>query len=208
MKRIILVVLLFSVVDVALAQLQAKAISYKLMIDLSQFDKDAYEEINEKELVFETDAYYTDDKVRVIYRTIKTPAEYPLTFRQRLYSQFSADQYDIEFDNRYMVLKEGHVYKPKSTGRTRKILNYSCKEYTLTDYRGVAISFWVTDKLGKNVCPWGNFSLKGTALEIVASNGFTFTATDMATGELSADFFSIPTGFQVDKIPFPSPAKK
>lgn len=206
--RFLLIFILTALSQVAFAQVQAKAISYKLTVDLTRFDKDAAAELNEKVLLFESDVYYTEDKVRSIYRVVKTPDDYQLSFRQRLYNQLSVDQYDIEYDNKYMVMKEGHAYKPKSTGKTKKILNYVCKEYTLTDFRGIAISFWVTDKLGKNVCPWGNFSLKGTALEIVASNGVTFTATDFASGELAANFFDVPTDFQVDKIPFPKPAKK
>lgn len=209
MKCRFLLIFLFTVLSQAtFAQIQAKAISYKLTVDLTRFDKDAAEELNEKELLFESDVYYTEDKVRSIYRVIKTPDDYQLSFRQRLYNQLSVDQYDVEYDNKYMVMKEGHAYKPKSTGKTKKILNYVCKEYTLTDFRGIAISFWVTDKLGKNVCPWGNFSLKGTALEITASNGVTFTATDFASGELTANFFDVPTDFQVDKIPFPKTTKK
>lgn len=206
--RVLLIFILMVAGKETFAQIQAKAISYKLTVDLTRFDKEAAAELNEKELLFESDVYYTEDKVRSIYRIVKTPDEYQLSFRQRIYNQQSADEYNIDFENRYMVLKEAHIYKPKSTGKTKKILNYVCKEYTLTDYRGLLISFWVTDKLGKNVCPWGNFSLKGTALEIVASNGVTFTATDFSAGELVATFFDIPADFQVDKVPFPKATKK
>lgn len=210
MKIKLLFILLIAVgaINSSYAQLQAKAIAYSLTVDLIRFDKEASKEVEQKELLFETDTYYTADKVRTINRTIKTPEEYQLSFRQRLYDQQTTDQYDVSFDDKYMLWKQGFAYKPKSTGKTKTILNYSCKEYKLTDNRGVVISFWVTDKLGKNVSPWGNFSLKGTALEIEASNGITFKATDFASGEVASNFFDIPVDFQVDKIPFKQPAAK
>ncbi|HEY3406112.1 MAG TPA: hypothetical protein VGK59_22150 [Ohtaekwangia sp.] len=189
------------------AQLPANAISYSLTVDLKKFDGEAAQELDDTELLYETDLYYTADKVRTVTRVVKRPDDYELTFRQRLYDQNSTDEYNIEYPNRTMVMKEKHVYKPKSTGKTKKILNYTCKEYQVVDFRGNTITFWVTDKLGKNVCPWGNFSLKGTALEIIASNGLHFKATDFAAGELEADFFNVPQGFETQKIPFPEVKK-
>ena len=184
------------------AQLPAKAISYTLKVDLKKFDAEGADELTDTELLYETDLYYTADKVRTVTRVIKRPVDYELTFRQRLYDQNSTDEYNIEYQNRMLVLKEKHVYKPKSTGKTKKILNYTCKEYSVVDFRGNNVTLWVTDKLGKNVCPWGNFSLKGTALEIITSNGLHYQATDFASGEVAADFFTVPEGFQTQKIPF------
>jgi len=190
------------------SQLPAKAISYILEVDLTKFDAGAAEEISNAELLYETDLYYTAEKVRTVNRVIKRPGEYELSFRQRLYDQNSTDEYNVEYNNKILIVKEKHIYKPKATGKTKKILNYVCKEYSIVDFRGIAISFWVTDKLGKNVCPWGNFSLKGTALEVVTSNGLHFTATDFASGELDSNFFKIPEAFDTEKIPFPQKKNK
>src|SRR5688572_14051639 len=156
----ILVFLFCSIVTATYAQLPAKAISYTLEVDLKKFDPEAAEEISNADLLYESDLYYTADKVRTVNRVIKRPGEYELSFRQRLYDQSSADEYNIEYDNKILVIKEKHIYKPKSSGKTKKILNYTCKEYSVVDFRGITVTFWVTDKLGKNVCPWGNFSLK------------------------------------------------
>jgi GLPGLI family protein len=206
-RSIVLLVFILTATTYAEAQLKAKAISYTLDIDLGKFDPHNSDQVDDPELKFETDVYYSDDKVRTVNRIIKRPEGYDLTLRQRLYDQLSNDEYNVEYENKSMVLKEDHAYKPKATGKKKTILNYPCKEFTVKDYMGRSITFWVTDKLGKNVCPWGNFSLKGTALEVTTSNGLHFLATDFSEGELAAGFFDIPTDFKSDKIPFASPAK-
>ena len=185
------------------AQLKANAISYSLEVDIRKFDAANGKELADPIIKFECDAYYTADKVRTINRQIKKIENYDLTFRQRLYDQNSQDEYNLDHDNKFMLIKEGHAYKPKATGNKKTILNYACKEYTVTDYQGRQLSFWVTDQIGKNVCPWGNFSLKGTALEVTTSFGIHFLATDVATGELDAHFFDIPD-YKSDKVPFPA----
>jgi GLPGLI family protein len=207
MRKILFLLLILTGAIHAEAQLKAKAISYTLDVDLKKFDPHNADQVSNHELKFETDVYYTADKVRTVNRPIKRPEGYDLTFRQRLYDQLSKDEYNVEYENKFMVVKEGHAYKPKATGKKKTILNYPCKEYTVADYQGRTISFWVTDKLGKNVCPWGNFSLKGTALEVTTSFGLHFTATDFAEGDLDANFFAVPTDFKSDKIPFAAPAK-
>jgi len=191
----------------AQAQLKAKAISYTLDVDLGKFDPHNAEEVDDPILKYETDVYYTETKVRTINRVIRRPDGYELSFRQRLYDQLSDDEYNIEFDEKFMVIKEDHAYKPKATGNKKTILNYPCKEYTVKDFQGRTVNLWVTDKLGKNVCPWGNFSIKGTALEVTTSFGLHFMATDFAEGEVDTNFFAIPTDFKADKIPFTAPAK-
>lgn len=179
-----------------------------MQVDLTKFDTEAAEELNVSELLYETDVYYTADNVRTVNRVIQRPSDYELSFRSRLYQQASTDEYNVEYDNKVLVRKEKHVYTPKSTGKTKVILNYKCREFSVVDFRGITIVFWVTDKLGKNVCPWGNFSLKGTALEVTTSNGLHFTATDVASGEVDNNFFTVPEGFQTQTIPFPQPVVK
>lgn len=191
----------------AAAQLRAKAISYTLEVDLNKFDPHNAGEIEDPELKFETDLYYTDDKVRTINRVIKRSDDYQLSFRQRLYDQLSDDEYNLEHESKFMLYKENHAYKPKATGNKKTILNYLCKEYTIKDFQGRTVNVWVTDKLGKNVCPWGNLSLKGTALEVTTSFGLHFVATDFAEGEVDANFFAVPTDFKSETIPFNPPAK-
>lgn len=191
----------------AIAQLKAKAISYTLDVELAKFDKDAAEQLGPKVLRFETDVYYTADKVRTFNRPIERPPEYELTFRQRMYDQATYDEYNVGWEEQFVLLKKDHRYKPKATGKSKTILGYACKEYTLVDYQGRTISCWVTDKLGKNVCPWGNLSLKGTALEVTMSSGVHFLATDFAEGEVRSDFFDVPTNFKTETRPFPDKKK-
>jgi hypothetical protein len=184
--------------------LKASAISYSLEVDVSKFDPANGKGLPDPMVKFECDTYYTTDKVRTINRLIKKNENYDLNFRQRLYDQNTQDEYNIDHENKFMLIKEGHAYKPKATGKKKTILNYVCKEYEVTDFQGRQLSFWVTDQLGgKNVCPWGNFSIKGVALEVTTSFGIHFLATDLAAGELDSHFFDIPT-YPSDKVPFPA----
>lgn len=190
------------------AQIKAKAISYTLEVNLDQFSPNVKGEDFEKICRFEVDAYYTAEKLRTQVRNIFRPEEFELTIRERMYPLISNDEYNIDHVNKVILLKKGHVYTPKPTGKQKKILNFDCKEYTFKDFRDIQITLWVTDKLAKNICPAGNYAVKGTALEIITSNGLHFVATDFAEGELSADFFDVPAGYEIEEVPAPTPQKK
>jgi GLPGLI family protein len=189
----------------ATAQLKAKAISYAVEADLTKFAPEAAEELVQKVCTYEVDAYYTDEKLRTMVRPVSTP--YDLTIRQRLYDRNSKDEYNIDHANQFMLLKKDQSFAITSTTNQKNILGYACKEYTFKDYRGIQFSVWVTDKLPKNICPAGNFSLKGTALEVTSSNGLHYLATDFAEGQLDGNFFDLPKDYQQD-ISTPPPTSK
>jgi hypothetical protein len=184
------------------AQTKAKAISYRVEIDLKIFAPGYAEESQADSVpcIFEVDTYYTPEKLRTRPRTIRRPPDYELTIRQRLYDIASKDEYNIDPINNYLLIKRNQVVKTKATGKQKSILGYNCKEYTFTDHRNVGFNVWVTDKLPKNICPVGNFSLKGTALEVITSNGLHYTATDFAEGEVPASFFDVPKGLQEEVV--------
>jgi GLPGLI family protein len=187
------------------SQIKAKAISYNLTVDLTKFaGTDAAEELSQKTCTFEIDAYYTSDKLKTIVRIVSRPADYEMGIRQRLYDLKSKDEYNIDHDNTYMMIKKDQNFKATPTGKQKMILGYSCKEYMLTDYRKVNITVWVTDKLQFNVCPAGNYSLKGTALEVELSNGLHYVATDFAEGIVDANFFDPPKNYQEEVVPAPA----
>jgi hypothetical protein len=188
------------------AQLSAKAISYTVEIDLTKFNPEAANGLSEKKCTYEVDAYFTDVAMKTIVRNIKRPVE--ISLRQRQYDIASRDEYNIDHENRFVLVKKDQDFKPKSTGGKKNILNYACKEYTFKDYRGVQFTVWVTDKLAKNICPAGNFSLNGTALEVTTSNGLHYMVTDFAAGQLDANFFQIPADYQQEVVMPPADAKK
>jgi hypothetical protein len=188
------------------AQLKAKAISYAVEIDLNQFNPQAAEELEETTCTYEVDLYYTDEVAKTIVRNILQPVE--ITLRQRQYQIMSTDEYNVDHENRFILVKKEQQFKPASTGKKKSILGYECREYTLKDYRGVQFSIWVTDKLPRNICPAGNFSLKGTALELTASNGLHFLATDFAEGQLDPNFFQLPADYQQEVSLPPASSKK
>jgi hypothetical protein len=209
LKKVVLIIcIVFALPAHGQQLLKAKAIFYQVEIDLRKFDPQNGKGLEDPIIKFETDAYYTDTHVRTFNRKVKPVEDYDLTLRQRLYDQASTNEYNVDHDSKFMVMKEGHVYKPKGTGKQKTILGYNCKEYTVTDFQGRQLSFWVTDKLGKNVSPWGNFQIKGTALEITSSFGVHFVAAELAEGNVDSRFFDIPSDYQMDKIPFPDKSKK
>jgi GLPGLI family protein len=186
------------------AQVKAKAISYSLDVDLAKFaGADAVEDLSQRTCTFEVDAYYTPEKLKTQVRVISRPAEYEMGIRQRLYDLKSKDEYNIDHDNRYIMIKKDQNFKPTATGNQKLILGYNCKEYILTDYRKIDITVWVTDKLQSNVCPAGNYSLKGAALEVIMSNGLHYIATDFAEGMVDQNFFDPPKNYQEEVIPAP-----
>jgi GLPGLI family protein len=189
----------------ATAQLKAKAISYAVDVDLTKFAPEAAEELTQKVCRYEVDAYYAEERVRTMVRPISTP--YDLTIRQRLYYRNSRDEYNIDHAKQFMLLKKDQSFLITTTGNQRNILGYACKEYTFKDYRGIQFSIWVTDKLPTNICPAGNFSLNGTALEVTSSNGLHYLATDFAEGQLDVNFFDLPKDYQQD-ISAPPPTSK
>jgi hypothetical protein len=184
------------------AQIKGKAISYTVEIDLEIFDPN-YADQSEAEntlCLFEVDAYYADNMVKTFPRAIRVPEDYDLLIAQRYYAIPSHDEYQIITKDQYMLHKTNQYVTPRKTGESKDILGYKCKEYVFADHRGVIFNVWVTDKLQKNVCPAGNFGLKGTALELFASNGIHYLATDFAEGELSSGFFDLPQGFRTETM--------
>ena len=191
----------------AFGQIKAKAISYVVTVDLNVFAGDYAEELSQKTCTFEVDAYYTPEKLKTMVRAISRPADYKMTIRQRLYDLKSKDEYNIDHDTKYMLIKKNQNFKLTATGKQKTILGYVCKEYNLTDYRKVNVTLWVTDKLQANVCPVGNYSIKGTALEVVLSNGLHYVATDQAEGQLDQNFFDVPKDYQQEVVPAPAVQK-
>jgi hypothetical protein len=185
------------------AQIKAKAISYTLEVDLTKFSPQA-SELSQKTCNFEVDAYYTDTKLKTVVRIISRPTGFDLTIMERLYDLNQKDEYNINHDNKNIILKKDQDFKLKSTGKQKTILGNACKEYIFTDYRKINFSVWVAEKLTKNVCPVGNFSLKGTALEITTSNGLHYLAVDTAEGDLAPGFFDLPTGYQQEVVTPPA----
>jgi hypothetical protein len=187
------------------AQLKANAISYTLEADMAKLWGGEVEEGTVAK--YEVDTYYSADKVRTVVRNIKN--EVGLTIMERLYDQNSRDEYNINHNEHRILLKKDQAFSPKATGQQKTILGYPCKEYTFKNYANVTFSLWVTEKLGKNVCPGGNFSVKGTALEIIGSNGLHFVAVDASgSGEVNASFFNPPDGYQQEVINPPVPEAK
>lgn len=187
---------------VGMAQIPAKAISYQLEVDLEIFAPDYVDETESDDLtcLLEVDLYYTSKNVRTIVRPITMPSDYNLIIRQRLYETNAADEYNVDHKNKYVLLRKGQQVKLNATKRKKEILGYVCSEFSFTDYRGVDIVVWVAGKLPKNICPAGNFSLKGTALEVITSNGLHYLATDFSRGELSNGFFDVPSGYQQEVV--------
>lgn len=191
------------------AQIRAKAISYSLEVDLAVLDPSFDEDDGgQRYYQFEVDAYYTPQKLRTVVRKVGKHADSGVTIRQRLYDLDSQDEYNIDSEQEYILFKKNQTVKAKATGKQKDILGFRCREIFFTDYRGVGISIWITDKLDKNICPLGNYSLKGTALEITTANGLHYVATDLAEGELRPDFFEIPQGYQQEVVLVSEPDKK
>lgn len=206
MKIKILVCVAFMLSSFSLqAQLKANAISYTLVADMTKLRGGEVEPGTIAK--YEVDAYYSADKVRTVVRNIKN--DVGLTIMERLYDQNSRDEYNINHNEHHILLKKDQAFSPKATGQQKTILGYPCKEYTFKNYTNVTFSLWVTDKLGKNVCPGGNFSVKGTALEVIGSNGLHFVAVDTGgSGELDASFFNPPAGYEQEVINPPAPETK
>jgi hypothetical protein len=193
----------------SLSQIRAKAISYKVEIDLEVFAPQYVEESDSETTIcrFEVDAYYTNEELKTMARIIERPGDFDVTIRQRYYQLKSSDEYNVDFVQSSILVKKSQVVKPKPTGNTKVILGYKCAEYVFTDHRGIRMSVWVTDKLQRNICPSGNYSLKGTALEVAASNGVHYVATDFAEGELDSTFFDLPANFQTETVDLAGSAK-
>ena len=183
-------------------QIRAKAISYEVQIDLDIFDPDYANQTDAENKVslFEVDVYYTDKMVKTFSRAIDVPEDYDLLIAQRFYAIDSKDEYQIIAKDSYILHKRNQVTKLRKTGQTKKLLGYQCREYVFADHRGVQFNVWVADGIQRNLCPAGNFGLKGTALEVTASNGIHYLATDFAEGELPNGFFGLPQGFKTETI--------
>lgn len=208
MRRFLLLLLLSLSLN-CFGQLKAKAISYRLQADLNTLSPAYGEQYDGKtpECSFEVDCYFTDQKLKTVVRTVKSPEDFPLTIRQRLYDLSSKDEYNIDVEQRILVHKKNQQVKVTGTGNKKTVMGHECREYILTDHRGVTMNLWVAENLDKNISPVGNFGIKGTALEIVTSNGLHYVATDFANGELDAAFFDIPSGFNTEVLDLTSSKK-
>jgi hypothetical protein len=187
----------------ATAQTKAKAISYSVDIYLEIYDPVYYAHTQSEDLVchFEIDAYYTADRVRTIVRKLTAPIDYSVNFMPLLYDIKSADQHQIDHDNRMVITGKGNSLALNPTKNRKEILGYKCREYYFADSDGMYFSFWITEKPGDNICPIGNFSLRGTVLELIASNGVHCRATDMTEGEVENNFFDLPDGYAQQTVP-------
>jgi hypothetical protein len=206
MLRSIVLSLCFVSSTEALSQVPAKAISYLVSIDLNIYDPDYTSQTDSEDLVCvaEADVYYSDKKATTIYRLISKPIDYDLIIHSKLYDINSTDEYIFNQPAKSLLLVKDQVTKPRATGRKKTIAGYTCKEYTFINYQGIGIMVWVSTKLEKNICPLGNFSLQGTALEVSTSNGWHYLATDFSGGELNTDFFEIPKDYQMGSISIPN----
>lgn len=208
-KHFAVFIFLLAAGESAFSQIQAKAISYSLEVDMKGLDPSFDESDGGQRLYkFEVDTYYNERMLRTIVRKVGTHSEPGLTIRQRLYDLNSHDQMDIDHDQQFILSKKDQRVDLKKTGNVRDILGYKCREYVFTDYRGVRVNVWVADKTQRNVCPLGNFTLPGTALEVVTSNGLHYTATDFSEGLLDNDFFDPPKGYQEEVVVASTAGKK
>lgn len=182
------------------AQVKAKAIAYAVEIDLQEFDPVFYELTDSEDLTvnLEVDAYYTSTHVKTVVRTLSKPLDYEVEFHSLYYETKSQTQYVIDHQNKVVRLIKQQVVQPRPTGRKKKILGYSCKEYIFTDSAGTRLRAYVTKKIRENIFPLGNFSLEGAVLEAITSNGLYFLATDFSEGVLAADFFDLPQEYTVE----------
>lgn len=71
-----------------------------------------------------------------------------------------------------MPIKKSDV---KETGKSKKILGYSCREYKIN---GKEYSFWVTTELPKYITPIEPYFFEGAVLELQGEN-FSFLAVDI-----------------------------
>jgi len=193
----IVIILTVVCTSTAVAQLKARAISYSLDIYLDIYDPEYYEETESEDVVchFELDAYYTGDKVKTVVRKLSVPIDYDIDFMSVLYDRHTNNQYHINHTSKSVYPTKGQPLTPTATRNRKEILGHKCREYYFLDPEGISASFWVAEKLEKNICPTGNFLIKGTVLEMLTSDGMHFKATDIGMGELAADFFELPPGY-------------
>jgi hypothetical protein len=192
----------------ASAQQKAKAIAYTLTIDLEAYDPVYYEmtEADDVTLTLGVDVYYSESKLKTISRVMVQPVDYQYSEPQLLYNLRSEEEYLIDREKKSIVVKKEIVRAPKFTGRKKIILGFKCREYRVWLDGDVQVLAYVTSKLKRNICPFGNLSLNGTVLEMITSNGLYYAATDFSEGELAPDFFELPAGYQMKNVTNPDAA--
>jgi GLPGLI family protein len=177
-----------------LAQTKAKAISYQVTLALGYYDPLYYWQTDADTTVIymEVDLYYDAGNRKTVSRILEQPEDFQLPLLELYYKTESPGEFLIDNANRF-VFNIATVYSSvKSTGAKKTILGYKCKGYTFTDFQGINVFAYVAAKLPANICPWGNFNLEGTVLEMYTSNGYHYEATDMRSGQLPAGFFELP----------------
>ena len=182
--------------------IQSQAISYAATLDLSVFDPVYYEltDSDTTDVYFEVDVYFTSDNVKTITRVRAKPSDYEALFTEVLYNPASVSEAFVDDGDKKILHVQNVATQIMKLREKKKILGYRCRAYLVVDYRGVRAVAFVAKKLSRNISPFANMNLPGTALEIVTSNGFHYLATDFSQGKLPPTFFSLPTDYQIKTI--------
>jgi hypothetical protein len=187
----------------ASAQTKAKAIAYTLSVDLEIFDP-VYYQMTESEdvtLVLEVDAYYNTSKLKTVTLPLTQPIDYHFPALELQYDLKSSGSWFIDHNKKISIRKQNNVVTKRATGVKKTIAGFKCKEYLLETNGGLRMLVYISKKPDSNICPLDNFSLKGTVLEIITSNGLHYEVADFSKGEVAVNFFDLPQGYQQDTLP-------
>jgi hypothetical protein len=198
--RISLIVCLLSGNFFSWSQVQCKAISYKIVIDLEVYDPAyaAQTDAEELEAELETDVYFTDTQVRTITRVVSIPPDYQLTLPEFLYTSNSDVLYAI-FPSRKVAVKinRNTDLKPRKSRGEKNIIGFACKRYFLNDLNDYQAIIWMTDKIRPDVSPLPNYKVKGAILELITDDGFHITAMELKEGEVESALFTVPSQMEI-----------
>lgn len=180
----------------------AKAIAYKVVLDLEQADPVYYSltDSDTTEVYSEVDLYYTDDRAQTVTRVLSKPGDFDGHHFEVFYGTKTHREALIYHARRSVVADDEKIVLVEKLRAKKKILGYKCRAFLVVDDNDLRMLAFVTTKLGKNICPRGNFMLPGTVLELISSDGFHYEATALSAGELPADFFVLPTDYQIETI--------
>lgn len=97
-------------------------------------------------------------------------SDYTCDFTKQTYRRYVEVEDDIFYCE--MPIKKSAI---KATGKSKKILGYSCREYKII---GKEMSFWITSDLPKYITPMEPYFFEGAVLELQEEN-FSFLAVDI-----------------------------
>jgi hypothetical protein len=203
MRPYLWVLFCFTFCVAASAQTKAKAIAYTLTVDLDIFDP-VYYEMTESEdvtLVLEVDTYFTNSKLKTVIHPITEPIDYNFPGLPLQYDLKGSGYYLIDNEKKITVQKSSNPMSQRATRRKKMIAGFKCKEYFFETTDGIRMLVYISEKLANNISPMANFPIKGTALEIITSNGLHYEAVDFSQGEVASDFFDLPPDYQLDSLP-------